>query len=396
MNPSAKKLNIVADENIPFVHNFFDSFGVVKLLPARQITQSEVLVADVLLVRSVTNVNSGLLENSKVGFVGTATIGTDHIDTNYLKESSVFFTNASGSNAESVAEYVIASLLVTSQRKGLELSGKSIGIIGVGNIGSLVDAKAKALGMNVVLNDPPKQRETGDQIYRPLSEVLRCDFITCHVPLNKTGQDCTIHLIDEAELAQTSDNCVILNTSRGPVVNNSALKCWLKDNPSCSAIMDVWENEPRPDTELVNMVDIVTPHIAGYSFDGKVKGTNMLYDSLCSFTGTASDVCIDDFMPAPMPSEVVINLTACVSLESALAYAVTSVYDICTDDRMMREIVKLPSTEQGVYFDHLRKHYPVRREFSKIPVKINGSNPQIQASDLQKVLLGLGFISVKY
>ncbi len=394
MISDSKNISIIADENIPFVEEFFSGFGDIKLLSAKEITPEIVSFADVLLVRSVTSVDSSLMAGSKVFFVGTATIGVDHVDQKYLQERSVFFTNAAGSNAESVAEYLIVSLLVVLNRKSISPFGKTIGIIGVGNIGSLVSEKAAALGMRVILNDPPQQRITGEAKYRPLSEVLKADIITCHVPLNKTGEDCTVHLIDEPELKLMSDNCILINTSRGPVVNNIALKKWLKDQPGRSAIFDVWENEPCPDTELVEAVDIATPHIAGYSFDGKVNGTKMLYDSFCDLVKTEKLARPEEFMPKPVPDMVTVNLDEYNSSEEAMLAIVTKIYDIESDDRRMREIIKLSAEEQGSYFTQLRKNYPIRREFAQISVKLICSVTCHWHSELIESLSILGFLRV--
>ena len=380
---------IIADENIPYVNDFFSCFGSVKLLPAKEISSDILADANVLLVRSVTRVGEELLAGTAVKFVGTATIGVDHIDQNYIDEKHIFFTNASGSNANSVAEFVIVSLLIVCENRQVSLNGKRLGIIGVGNIGSLVAKKAAILGMVPVLYDPPKQREAGDDgRYSSIEEIYDCDFITCHVPLNKTGQDRTLHLVDSEFLSRTSDNCILINTSRGPVVDNSALKDYLKRNAGSAAILDVWENEPEPDMELLEMADIATPHIAGYSLDGKVNGTKMLYDRLCEQEGVQVVHEINDFLPALENSTIEAGFDIFSSVQSALAFILGKAYDLKADDKDMRGVLTKPSSVRADYFTALRKNYPVRREFVNWTVKNTAGSDPMNISD---VLRQFGF-----
>ncbi|NQT84941.1 4-phosphoerythronate dehydrogenase, partial [bacterium] len=216
-------MKIVADENIPYVKEAFGSLGDVIPLPGRKIAPASVVDAEILLVRSITEVNASLLEGSRVRFVGTATIGTDHVDEEYLHSRGIAFASAPGSNANSVAEYVVAALLTTARRKNFPLKGKTIGVIGVGNCGSRVAKKAEALGMRVLLNDPPLWRQTGNKRFRPLEELFSADILTLHVPLTYEGIDATYHLVDEAFLSKLRPECILMNTSRGPVVDNLAL-----------------------------------------------------------------------------------------------------------------------------------------------------------------------------
>ena len=380
---------IVADENIPFVNEFFNAVGEVKTFPAREINSNVVSDADFLLVRSVTQVNEFLLHDSKVKFVGTATIGVDHIDQEYLKKRSVFFTNSAGSNANSVAEYVFAALLVMANRLSFSLEDKSIGIIGVGNIGTLVEAKAKAIGMKVLLNDPPLGRVSDSGRYLPIDEVLTADIVTCHVPLTKDGPDKTIHLIAENELAGLGDNSILINSSRGPVVCNASLKKWLAASCNRYAVLDVWENEPTPDLELLKLTQIASPHIAGYSFDGKVNGTRMLYEALCGFIGLADEVNSSDFMPETPIKSLEYNLSDFNSSEEILAHAVRAIYDIESDDSDMRRILDQKPDNVGPYFDQLRKNYHRRREAANTKVALIGHGPiEYKAREM---LRGFGF-----
>ena len=256
-------MKILADINIPFVAECFSSIGEVRVVSGREITPAGVSDADVLLVRSITPVGAHLLADSKVRFVATATIGFDHIDIDFLRRNNIGFVSAPGSNANSAAEYVIAGLLEIGRKYGIDLDGKSIGIIGVGNVGSRVAEKCSALGMQIYLNDPPLQRQTGEAKYLPLKELFNCDFITLHTPLTFDGVDKTYHLADEKFFKSLKEGCVFVNASRGGVADCDALKAAIRSERLRAVVLDVWENEPNIDTELLRMVDLSTPHIAG-------------------------------------------------------------------------------------------------------------------------------------
>jgi len=269
-------VKIVADANIPHVAECFGSIGNVVVVSGREITPALLADADILLVRSITKVNSQLLKDTKVRFVATATIGFEHVDLDYLAAAGIGFASAPGSNAGSVAEYIVAALLSVARKKKMTLAGRSIGIVGVGSVGSKVEKKAKALGMEVLLNDPPLQRQTGDPKYLSIKELYACDFVTLHTPLNLEGIDRTFHLADHVFFDSLRPGCIFLNTSRGAVMDTVALKSALAAGRLGGAVLDVWENEPDIDIELLRMVDLSTPHIAGYSFDGKIAGMTMI------------------------------------------------------------------------------------------------------------------------
>ncbi|MCK4325827.1 4-phosphoerythronate dehydrogenase, partial [bacterium] len=212
------EMKIVADKNIPFVEEAFGKLGEVATLPGRQINSSAVKEADVLLVRTVTRVDERLLKGSRVRFVATATIGLDHVDLDYLKKKGIGFASATGCNANSVAEYIVAALLIFAQRYEFSLSGKTIGVVGVGNVGSRVVEKAGILGMNVLQNDPPLARKTGESRFRPLEELLqKSDILTLHVPLSHEGEDATYHMANEALFEKMKKGGFFINTSRGAV-----------------------------------------------------------------------------------------------------------------------------------------------------------------------------------
>jgi len=378
-------MRIVADENIAFVREAFGRLGEVVTLPGRGMSAAAVADADMLLVRSVTKVGSVLLDDSKVKFVGTATIGTDHLDTSYLDRRGIANAAAPGSNATSVAEYVMAALLVLARRGRYKLAGKSIGIVGVGNVGSRVAARAQALGMKVLLNDPPLFRKTGDRKYLPLEKLFKANFITIHTPLTMEGQDATFHLVNEDFVARMKAGSVLINTARGQIAEGRALKRALDGDLLSEVILDVWENEPEPDPSLIERAAIATPHIAGYGYDGKVRGTQMIYDAACRFLKARRTWKMEDTMPVPPYPQLEIKARGRED-EDVIRDAVLTVCDVEADDAAMRKTLQLPEEDRAAYFDRLRREYPVRREFHNTTVTIQGKR-----AGLVKKLKGLGF-----
>lgn len=378
-------MKIIADENIPCVAECFSTIGEVQTVPGRQITQDVAADADALLVRSITRVNSALLAGSKVQFVGTATIGFEHVDIDYLTQQNIAFASAPGSNANSVAEYIVAALLSVAQKKRIEIQGKSIGIVGVGNVGSRVEKKAKALGMKVCLNDPPLKRKTGDQKYLPIEDLFKCDFITLHTPLTFEGIDKTFHLADEKFFKSLKPGCVFINTARGAVTDTGALKTALKSGKLGGAVLDVWENEPNIDVELLRMVDLSTPHIAGYSLDGKVAGMIMIYEAACKHFSIEPARTIEDFLPEPDIAKIEIH-PGSENAQEILHGTVQQVYPINRDDFNTREIAIGSPEKRGAFFDGLRKDYPRRREFQNTKVVLTNSLESLAAK-----FIGIGF-----
>ena len=378
-------MKIIADANIPFVAECFSSVGQVEIVGGREITRSVVAGADVLLVRSITQVGADLLGGSKVRFVGTATIGFDHVDIDFLRRENIGFASAPGSNANSAAEYVIGGLFEVGQRREIELQGKSIGIIGVGNVGGRLAKKCAALGMEVRLNDPPLARQSGDSKYRPIEELFECDFITLHTPLTFEGIDKTYHLADEKFFESLKSGCVFINASRGGVVDSGALRAAIESGRLGAVVLDVWENEPNIDVELLEMVDIGTPHIAGYSLDGKMAGMIMIYEAACEYFGVEGKFGAEDFLPEPAVGNLIVDGSSGGEQDVA-AGAVREVYDIVEDDAGLRRVADEPEEKRGAFFDELRKNYPVRREFQNTKVVlINGSE------SLAGKLEGIGF-----
>ena len=378
-------MKIIADANIPFVKKCFSSIGDVEVYGGREINRDIVADADILLVRSITPVFADLLTGSKVRFVATATIGFDHVDVGFLRHNHIGFASAPGSNANSAAEYVIAALLEIGQKHRITLEDKSIGIIGVGNVGSRVAKKCEALGMKVFLNDPPLYRQTDDPKYLPIQELFDCDFITLHTPLTFEGIDKTFHLADGNFFESLREGCIYINASRGGVVDSEALKAAIQSGRLQAVALDVWENEPRIDTALLGMVDIVTPHIAGYSLDGKIAGLIMIYKSVCEYFGTEPKFEAIDFLPEPEVKTIEITSDT-KNEQDTLSQIVRKVYSIDRDDAMLRKVFDEPAENRGKFFDKLRKNYPVRREFQNTEVIVVNSK-----SSLAEKLRGIGF-----
>ncbi len=383
-------MKIIADENIPFVKECFSSIGDVQTIDGRAISALTAKDADILLVRSITRIDKELLTGSKVKFVATATIGFEHIDTDFLAKKNIGFASAPGSNANSVAEYVIAALLEVAKGLDITLEDKSIGIIGVGNVGSRVEKKCKALGLKPFLNDPPLYRKTGDKKYLPLENLFGCDVITLHTPLTFESVDKTYHLADKGFFDSVKNGCIFINTARGPVVDSQALKSKIKSNSIKAAVLDVWENEPNIDIELLEMVDIGTAHIAGYSLDGKVAGMFMIYRAACDYFGLEPVKDASDFLPKP--AVPVIEINGDNNEQETLRQIVRKIYDIRNDDSVLRDMLKVPADKRAACFDRLRKEYPVRREFQNTKVlvkkvdrrlieKIRGIGFQVETGD---------------
>jgi erythronate-4-phosphate dehydrogenase len=362
-------MKILADENMPFAVEAFSTLGEVETCPGREMTPERVRDFDMLAIRSITKVNAGLLEGSSVRFVGTATIGTDHVDADWLESRGIGFASAPGCNAESVAQYITSALFCLRRRKNLALDQMSIGVVGVGNVGSRVVRNAEALGIKVLQNDPPLKRQTGEERFRPLEELMDVDILTLHVPLTKEGPDATWHLADRELIEKLKPGVILMNTARGAVADNKALLNTQEKGRFGALVLDVWEGEPRPHPALAEAVDIGTPHIAGYSYDGKVRGTEMIYRSACEFFGMMPTWDPSFFVePASVPALTI--STEGKQVLDICAEAAESIYRFEEDDARFRKLPGLPPDEQGEYFDRLRKEYPVRREFHNTEVNL--------------------------
>lgn len=375
-------MHIVVDRNIPLGAEAFSTIGDITAVDTRSFSPESVRHADAVIIRSETAVSKALLEGSSVKFVGTATIGTDHVDTEWLSSRGIGFASAPGCNANSVCEYIVAALLELGSRYGFMLEGTSLGIVGVGNIGSRVERAAGALGMRVMLNDPPLARATGDPKYRSLDEMMPADIITLHVPLTRSGGDATRHLFDARRMASMKQGSILLNASRGGVVETQALRNALLSGRLRGAVLDVWEGEPAIDAGLLMQTTLGTAHIAGYSLDGKVNAVRMIYEAACAHF-SLDPVWRVSRLPDPGTKHIALPPEAPRSDRALLGLA-RQCYDITLDDRNLKALSQLPPPELGREFMMLRSGYRVRREFPA--TEVSGGSDRLRA-----LIRSLGF-----
>ena len=364
-------MQIVADENIPLLDEFFAGFGTVRRHPGRAIDRAALGDAEVLLVRSVTRVDRALLEGSKVRFVGTCTIGTDHLDLGYFAEAGIAWSSAPGCNARGVVDYVLGCLLALAERTGASLPERCYGVVGAGQVGGRLVEVLRGMGWDVRVCDPPRQAAEGGD-FVDLASVLRdCDVISLHTPLDAS----TRHLLGAAELRQLKSGAWLINASRGAVVDNPALKAHLQGGADLQVVLDVWEGEPLADPALAALCQIATPHIAGYSLDGKLRGTAQIYQACCRVLGVAEQVSLADLLPPPWLGEL------CIDASAEPGWLLTSlcraVYDPRRDDADFRRSLVGEAATRRAAFDHLRKHYPMRREIDGLRVRLQGEAPQL-------------------
>ena len=348
-------MKIVADENLAFTEYFFAEFGDIHQAAGRSLSHDDVKDAEALLVRSVTKVNAQLIQNTPLKFVGSATIGTDHLDISAIEAQQIAWSNAAGCNAQAVAEYVITALLKLNPTLLSQNNQFTLGIIGLGNVGSRLAYMAKLLGWNVIAYDPFVQHHDIQQV--ELEELLKnSDAITTHVPLTKSGEYPTYHLMNEHALSLMKSNAILINSARGPVVSETALIADIQKN-NRQVVLDVFEHEPEISQQLLDLVTIVTPHIAGYSLEGKARGTQMIYEAFCKT------------FDYPAHKKFESQLPACDqyfygnSIKQTLKEHLTDIYDISRDDQNLRACLKDGKVDQKA-FDYLRKTYPLRREWA--------------------------------
>ena len=376
-------MKIVADENIPLLNSFFGGFGEIVTRPGRSMTAEDVKDADLLLVRSVTKVNEQLLAGSSVKFVATATSGTDHVDKIWLRDNNIGFSSAAGCNAEAVVDYVMAALDTLAEEQGFRLQDRTVGIVGYGQVGSRLYNRLKALGVKCLNCDPFKDAPGNTAIDELVEQV---DILSLHAPYTSDCEHPTFHLLNEERLTrfiQSCGNAVLINAGRGEVVDNQALKKLLKTGAPLTAVLDVWEGEPALDPELLDLVTIGTPHIAGYSLDGKVRGTAMIYQAACQFLNRQEEVAYDEVNPAPLLQSLTL---ASDDHSEATAATVRMVYDIRRDDLRLRRAVATHPDNIAREFDLLRRHYPRRREFSTLCLELEDCSQEVR-----EYLAGYGF-----
>ncbi|MEI7811466.1 MAG: 4-phosphoerythronate dehydrogenase PdxB [Ignavibacteria bacterium] len=360
----SKKIKIVADSKIPFLKGVLEPFADIKYPDPSMITAGAVKEADALLVRTRTNCGAPLLDGSSVKFIATATIGFDHIDQAYCIGNNIKWVSAPGCNSSSVMQYIASTLVTIAQEKKLNLRNATIGIVGVGNVGSKVAKMAKLIGMNVLLNDPPRQAKENGAGFISLDELKdKSDIITFHVPLNKSGEYTTYHMADETFFSTLNSGKAVINTSRGAVVETNALKQAISSGLVNYAALDVWEYEPDIDRELLDLVNIATPHIAGYSADGKANGTAWCIRALTEFFGlNISQDWYPSEIPAPSGSRHSEFDCSAKSNDEIIFEAIKASYDVLSDDKTLRNS---PET-----FENQRGSYPVRREFPYFEISL--------------------------
>ncbi|STQ60851.1 4-phosphoerythronate dehydrogenase PdxB [Pseudescherichia vulneris] len=373
-------MKILVDENMPYARELFSRLGEVKPVPGRPIPEDELADAQALMVRSVTKVNASLLSGTAVKFVGTATAGTDHVDQAWLGEAGIGFSAAPGCNAIAVVEYVFSALLMLAERDGFTLKDRTVGIVGVGNVGSRLQARLEAWGVRTLLCDPPRadRGDAGD--FRPLEALVReADILTFHTPLFKEGPYKTLHLVDDALISALKPGAILINACRGRVVDNAALLMRLEAGQDLSVVLDVWEPEPDLNVELLKRVDIGTPHIAGYTLEGKARGTTQVFEAFSAFIGHRQQVALDTLLPAPEFGRITLHGPLDQPTLKRLAHLV---YDVRRDDAPLRKVAGIPGE-----FDKLRKNYLERREWSSLYI-------QCDDAEAASLLHKLGFTAV--
>jgi len=357
-------MKIIADSDIPFIEDAFKEFGDIITVPGIEINNNLIKDASILIVRSITRVNEDLLKNTRIKFVGTTSPDTDHIDTHYLSENFIGFANAPGSNAESVAEYVISAVLALIDNKNIPFNEYTIGVIGVGKVGSRVLEKCTTLGIRCLLNDPFKERQTQSYIYLTLDEVLKkSDIITLHVPFTTTEPDQTHHLVNAEFLNKMKDGALFINTSNSNVINEEQF-CRTAPGKLKGVAIDTWETDPHINLELLKITNIATPHIAGCSYISNVIGTGMIHAAACAYF----------FKEPSWDFDRVIEQLPCKTIQisntkNPIPEAIAKTYLIFDDDKMFRSISTINQSEQGQYFNNLRKNYPGRNSFSLCKIK---------------------------
>lgn len=374
------KIKIIADDKIPFLKGVFEPVADIDYYSGKEINSEIVKNADALITRTRTKCNEELLDGSSIKLITTATIGYDHIDTKYCEENNIKWFNAPGCNSGSVKQYITSALFTIAEKEKFNLADKTIGIVGVGNVGSKIQNVAEALGMKILLNDPPRERKEGGKNFCSLDKIKNeSDIITFHVPLNKNGIDKTYQLADDLFFDQLKKKPIIVNSSRGEVVKTSSLKNAIKEGKISNVILDVWENEPEIDLELLDIVDIATPHIAGYSADGKANGTSVCVNAINEYFNLGLT---KNWFPENVPivkngNEISVN-TKNKSEQNIFADIIFSTYKILEDDMRLRIS---PQT-----FEKQRGDYPIRREFQNYIVK-----NILNDIELKNKLLKLGF-----
>ncbi len=377
-------LTILCSSSVTYGKDAFSSLGQVRVKEGRAITSEDLADVDLVAIRSTTPVRAEAIAGSPVRFVGTATIGIDHMDTDYFDANDIRWCHAPGCNAVSVAEYMTSVWLCLAAEHGVALEGQTLGVVGVGQVGSRVARKGQALGMRVLLNDPPKEADgisaaaasglPGAE-YSTLDAMLaEADIVTIHVPLTDEGPYATRQMVDDDFCDTLKTGAVFINAARGSVTSSDALIRAVDSGRIAHAVIDTWEGEPCCRLDLMQRVRLASPHIAGYGFDGKVRGTEMVYAEACACLGVTPSWTPEALLPAPVVPEIVVSSPA-ATRDAFLWQVVRQTYDVREDDARMRELSVPDETERAQGFDTQRKTYPVRREFRFTKVRCEGAAP---------------------
>lgn len=369
-------MKIICAASVLHAKEAFSHLGEVDVIRDGDIGPSEVRYADALIIRSKTKVNAELLCDSSLRFVGTATAGFDHIDVPLLDQRDIALSVAAGCNADSVADYITAALLESAVSKGARLTDMTLGVIGVGQVGSRVVGRAQALGMKTLWNDPPLHLKSGNEVYLPLEDVLEgSDAITLHTPLTHTGPFPTFHLANCRFLSKLKTNTWFFNAARGEVMDESAVETAIESGLINPVVLDVWEGEPHVNAGLLSQVALGSAHIAGYSFDGRLNGTRMAYNDLCHFLEVEPKWDHRPFLPEPDQPIITVQASG-LSDEEALCHAVRQAYDLRHDDALLRSAISKPEPKVG--FKRLRNQYRVRREFTAYRIHWQGASAALK------------------
>ena len=378
-------MRIIADRDIPQVKSAFSEFGEVELVSGRSLTPAQLGDAQILIVRSITQVDQSLLEHSKICIVGTATSGIDHLDTRYLQERGIVYFDAAGCNARAVAEYVVACSILCGRLGSVERGELTAGIIGFGHAGKFVHAMLSALGVACVVNDPLLEPEQHEARFVDLEVALQSDIVTLHVPITELGEFRTRGLIGTAQLAQMGAGTLLINAARGGVVDEPSLLKWLAARTSAVVAVDCWHGEPVIDLALLGRAAIATPHIAGHTREARLRATTMLSTRIAAQLGVAQ---VWTETPAP-PVDLQLQKRGSRRPVDVLSDAVLR----CCDPRMvtagLRRTADLGVTDRGTAFDALRQKAGSRREFPCHRVACDGLE-----SDTVQDLRALGFETI--
>lgn len=369
-------MKIVCAETVLLGEKAFSHAGETLIVPDREITRDHVLDADALIVRSKTKITRELLRDTSVRFVGTATAGTDHIDAEAMDALDIYWTASPGCNANSVSEYLVAALLTLGRRHGFDLENKTIGVIGCGHVGSRVVKKCHALGMNVLRNDPPLSAVSADPDFVPLENLLaESDFVTLHVPLVKHKPWPTEKMADYLFFEQLKPGAVFINAARGSVCDYDALLDAKAGGAVSKMVLDVWSPEPAFRTDVLDLADLASPHIAGHSYEGKLNGTIACYNELCNFFEIEKSWNISESLPEPDVPELELDCRGRDD-DELLHEVIRQIYDIEIDDGLIRDAAG-PHCEidRARNFDTLRKNYRTRREFMNTNLMLRNAAP---------------------